>query len=277
MPSAVERKLTTILSIDAAGYSRLMAQDEAGTLDTLRSCREAISDLVTELRGRIVNTAGDSLLAEFASVVNAVACAVSIQRVLGERNATRPPVQQMWFRIGINLGDVMVEDSDLFGDGVNVAARLQALAEPGGILISGTVFEHVRDKLALGFDYLGPQPVKNIAAPVPTYRVILEPGAAAPAPHERSAPPEARPGDEAGQVRPARARRLYKQAATVGVLIVFLFAVNMLSDPHDLWFQWPTLGILLLFGLRTVRELEPKHADDGHRHRPQRHRRTDAR
>jgi adenylate cyclase len=250
MAPSVERKLTTILSADVAGYSRLMSGDEAGTLATLTSYREIVAGLVADHRGRVVNTAGDSMLAEFPSVVNAVECAVRIQRALAERNATRAAERQMWLRIGINLGDVMVEEGDLFGDGVNVAARLQGLAEPGGILISGTVFDHVKDKLPLGFDYLGPQSIKNIPQQVPTWRVLLQPDAArppvpdAPAPHPETASPAAAPSPW---------RRLYPGAATAGAVIALLFAINMLSYDGDLWFQWPTLGILFVFALRAIR------------------------
>jgi adenylate cyclase len=247
MAAAPERKLTTILSADVAGYSRLMGADEAGTLATLKAHREAMATLIAEQRGRIVSTAGDSLLAEFPSVVQAVECAVQIQRALAERNATLPAERQMLLRIGINLGDVIVENDDLFGEGVNIAARLQAMADPGGILISGTVFDQVKDKLTLGFDYLGPQSVKNIAAQVPTYRVLLQPGASPP---ERRETPEVA---EAGG--PARGRRLhnfYVDVARAGAVIVLLLGINLLSGSGRLWFQWPALGILFLLTLRAI-------------------------
>ena len=148
MADAPERKLTTILSADVAGYSRLMGEDERAALEFLKTSREAISAEIARHRGRIVNTAGDSVLAEFPSVVNAVECAVRIQRDLAERNASHAPDRRMLFRIGINLGHVLVEGDDLFGEGVNIAARLQSLAEPGGILVSNTVFEQVRNRVA---------------------------------------------------------------------------------------------------------------------------------
>jgi len=251
MDPTIERKLTTILSADVVGYSRLMGADEAATLATLKSHREAIVRLIEEHRGRVVATAGDSLLAEFASVVRAVECAVRIQREIGERNAPLPAERQMWFRIGVNLGDVLVEKDDLYGEGVNIAARLQALADPGGILISGPVFDQVKDKLTLGFDYLGPQAVKNIAAEVPVYRVQLQPGAAA--------PPERAPEAPAPRLetRNRRLHRVYVSAARAGTLVFGLFAINMLSDRHDLWFQWPALAILVLFALRAIHLLRP--------------------
>ena len=145
----------------------------------------------------------------------------------------------MWFRIGINLGDVMVENDDLYGDGVNIAARLQGLAEPGGILISGTVFDQVKHKLSLGFDYLGAQSVKNIADEVPTYRVVLQAGAVLPPKPVGAAPAAGVDG------RDPRWPRVYRSAAQAGVVIAFLFAINMLTDSSDFWFQWPTLGIFL--------------------------------
>jgi adenylate cyclase len=249
MAATIERKLTTILSADVAGYGRLMSADEAGTLATLKSYRATMAQLIADSRGRIVGTAGDSLLAEFASVVQAVECAVRIQRELSERNATLPVERRIQLRIGINLGDVMVENDDLYGDGVNIAARLQALAEPGGILISGTVFDQVKDKLTLGFDYLGPQAVKNIAGQVPIYRVLLQPGDAPPTDHRDTAVTST---PTAAPARDARWHRFYVSAATAGAVIVLLLAINLLSWDGDLWVQWPTLGILFFLALRAI-------------------------
>ncbi|MGE3874910.1 MAG: adenylate/guanylate cyclase domain-containing protein [Parvibaculaceae bacterium] len=252
MSQPTERKLTTILSADAVGYSRLMGQDETGTFATLMAHRELAAERIASHRGRVVNTAGDSILAEFPSVVKAVECAVEIQRMIAERNAACEKDRQMWFRIGINLGDVMVDDNDLFGDGVNVAARLQALADPGGILISGTVFDHVEDKLAVSFDALGPKAVKNISAHVSVYRVVLASAgegtaAAASLPRE-----PAGPKDDARQAkRDERRHRFLTNAMISGTLIVFLFALNMFAG-GEFWFQWPTLAILLVFALRTI-------------------------
>ena len=250
MTPSTERKLTTILSADAVGYSRLMGQDESGTFATLKAYRELTIDRITDHRGRVVNTAGDSVLAEFPSVVKAVECAVDVQRALAERNGALPKERQMWFRIGVNLGDVVVDNDDLFGDGVNVAARLQALAAPGGILISGTVFDHVKNKLSVGFDSLGAKAVKNIPAHVPVYRVVLEPG------QEGLAPPLSlsEPADDTAQARrEARLHKFYVSSAIAGTLIAFLFAINMLTDRGDLWFQWPTLIILFVHALRMIR------------------------
>jgi adenylate cyclase len=175
----LKRKLTAILSADVKEYSRLMSQDERGTIRTLTTYKEAMSMLIQEYKGRVVDSPGDNLLADFSSVVDAVNCAVEIQGELAERNAELPPARQMEFRIGINLGDIVEEEGRIYGDGVNIAARLESLAEAGGICISGTVHEHVENKLGLQYNYLGEQKVKNIAKPVRVYKVLSVPGAAA--------------------------------------------------------------------------------------------------
>src|SRR6266852_5566157 len=174
----MERKLTAILCADVFGYSRLMGEREEATLRTLTSYRKLIDGFIQHHRGRFVNSAGDSVVAEFASVVDAVQCAVVIQTTLRAENANLPPDQRMEFRIGVNLGDVMVEGEQIYGDGVNVAARIESLAEPGGICVSGTVCEHLGNRLALSYEDLGEQSVKNIAKPVRVYRVLPETGAA---------------------------------------------------------------------------------------------------
>jgi len=170
----IERKLTAILSADVKGYSRLMGADEEATLRTLTSHRQVMDTLIAQYRGRIVGTAGDSVLAEFASVVEAVQCAVAIQTSLKVENTNLPADRHMEFRIGINHGDVMVDGEQIYGDGVNIAARLEALAEAGGICISGVVHDQVKNKLALSYEDLGEQTVKNIAEPVRVWRVVLE-------------------------------------------------------------------------------------------------------
>ena len=170
----MERKLTAILCADVYGYSRLMGEDEEATLRTLSGHREIIDGLIERHHGRFVNSAGDSVLAEFASVVEAVNCAVEIQTALTAENANSTSERRMEFRIGVNLGDVMVEGEQIYGDGVNVAARLENLADPGGICISGTVHEQVRDRLALSYENRGEQTVKNIARPVHIWRIVLD-------------------------------------------------------------------------------------------------------
>src|SRR4029079_9534141 len=173
MPAVgMERKLAAIFSTDVAGYSRLMGEDEEATIRTLTAYRTLISSLIQRHRGRVVDSPGDNLLAEFASVVDAVRCAVDIQQELKGKNAELPENRQMRFRIGINLGDVIVEGERLYGDGVNIAARVESLAVPGGICISSTVHDHVENKLLLTYENLGEQAVKNIAKPVRTYRVV---------------------------------------------------------------------------------------------------------
>ncbi len=174
----VKRKLTAILSADAKDYSRLMGEDEDATFHTLTSCLKVMTTLIQQHRGRVVGSPGDAILAEFASVVDAVRCAVDIQKELRARNAELPQNRRMEFRIGINLGDVIEEGDQIYGDGVNIAARIEGLAEGGGICISKTVFNHVKKTLSLGYEYLGEHTVKNIAEPVTVYRVLMEPEAA---------------------------------------------------------------------------------------------------
>ncbi len=170
----MQRKLTTIFSADVKGYSRLMGDDEAATIRTLTAFREIISASVEAHGGRVIDSPGDNLLAEFGSVVNAVESAAEIQKTLKEKNRDLPESRRMEFRIGVNVGDVVAEGERLYGDGVNIAARLEALAEGGGICISGAAYDQVRGKLALGFDFMGEQSVKNIAEPVRAYRVLTE-------------------------------------------------------------------------------------------------------
>ena len=180
----LERKLVTILSADVAEYSRLMAEDEEQTLRIFREHSQTFRALVSSHHGRVFNTAGDAILAEFTSPVEAVRCATEIQAALRTRNEQFPPNRQVKFRIGVNVGDVMVQDTDLLGDGVNVAARLQGAAAPGGICISGTCYDQIRNKLTLGFESLGERRFKNIPQPVRTFTIAS--------------------GDEEGGLRPSK-------------------------------------------------------------------------
>ena len=180
-PDQVKRKLAAILSADVQGYSRLMEEDEEGTIRTLKAYMEVINGFIQQHRGRLVATGGDSVLAEFASVVDAVRCAVGIQEELKERNKDVAENRRMEFRIGVNLGDVVEEGDTILGDGVNIAARVQSLAEAGGICITGTAYDQIKNKLALGYEYVGEQTVKNIKEPVKVYRVLMEPGVQMPA------------------------------------------------------------------------------------------------
>jgi adenylate cyclase len=213
------RRLAAILAADVAGYSRLMGADEEGTHERLKTHRrELVDPKISEHSGRIVKTTGDGMLVEFASVVDAVRCAAEMQRAMIDREAGMPEDRRIRFRIGINLGDILVEDEDIFGDGVNVAARLEALAEPGGLCISRTVRDHIRDKLAYAFEDLGEQSVKNIARPVRVYALHPKAVAGLPAP---SVPPIAPIS------QPAVAPRLS---------IVVLPFTNLGNDPEQQYF-----------------------------------------
>src|SRR3989440_2923885 len=179
----VERRLAAILAADVAGYSRLMGADEEGTLERLKALRrELVDPKIAEHHGRIVKTTGDGMLVEFASVVDAVRCAVGVQQAMPERNTGLGANSRIELRIGINLGDVIVEGDDLYGDGVNIAARIEALADAGGGFVSNTVHDHVRDRLPFLFEDLGEQQVKNITRPVRVYRVPDAATAASPSP-----------------------------------------------------------------------------------------------
>ncbi len=170
-PSALERRLATILSADVAGYSRLMGEHEEATVQALRGHRAVFDALLKQHHGRIFNTAGDAILAEFPSAVEAVRCATEIQSALQTRNEHLPPEQKMLFRMGINVGDVVVQDGDLLGDGVNVAARIQTIAEPGGICIAGSVYDQIQNKLSLQFRPMGEQQFKNIGQRIRTFTI----------------------------------------------------------------------------------------------------------
>ena len=172
----MQRRLVAIFAADVVGFSRLMGEDEVGTLDALKFLRrELVAPKITKHKGRVVKLVGDGLLAEFSSVVDAVECAVAIQSSIPERNIGVLPERRVVLRIGINLGDIIVEGSDIYGDGVNVAARLEGLADPGSICISDMVYQNVKGKIDLAFNDLGPQQVKNIAEPIHAYGIKLDP------------------------------------------------------------------------------------------------------
>jgi adenylate cyclase len=237
-----------------------MGADEAGTLATLRRAHDAMATLIERHDGRIVNTWGDAVIAEFASVVEAVQCAIETQQELSSHNDGLPEPQRMRFRIGINLGDVMVEGDDVYGDGVNIAARLQELAEPGGILISGPVYEQVHNKLSIGFDCLGEQRLKNVANPVTGYRVLQ--GGASSRPQSRPEmtrePPAPPHRAEAGLSRVWEwYTRLPRASAVLIAIAVFLFVINMFSGPRHIWFHWPVAVLLLIAVLRAARGSRP--------------------
>ncbi|MGO6842055.1 tetratricopeptide repeat protein [Rhizobium ruizarguesonis] len=217
----MERRLTAILAADVVGYSSLMGNEEVGTLERLKICRSELFDpAVAEFHGRIIKLMGDGALVEFASVVDAVQCAAAIQRRMAGHDPDVPEGQKIRFRIGVNLGDVIVEDDDLYGDGVNVAARLEAMAEPGGICISGTAFDHVFHKADVGFTNLGEQRLKNIPDPVRVYRVHLDAGKA---------------GEVAARFRRPRARTMVLSGIGIAALLIVLAALA--------WqFEWRNLA-----------------------------------
>jgi adenylate cyclase len=254
----VKRRLTTVLCADVYGYSRLMEADETGTLETLRRYRTAMAGLVERHDGRIVNTWGDAVIAEFASVVEAVQCAVEIQQEISNQESDPSRGNRMRFRIGINLGDVMVDGSDIYGDGVNIASRLQEVAEPGGIVVSSSVYDQVYNKLPVGFDCLGQQPMKNVA-PVVSYRVAMAgggderraeataaPPAGAPSPRDT---PEPRTGLQSAAHWFANLPRSVAATLTVAG---FLILINLFTNPHKIWFHWPVAALLFIVIMRTV-------------------------
>ena len=211
----LERKLVAIMAADVVGYSRLMHDNEERTLATLTAHRAIIDELIANGRGEIAGTAGDSVLAEFASVVDAVRCAVSIQQALAKANEPLPEESRMLFRIGINVGDVMVKDGDIFGDGVNVAARLEGIAEPGGICVTRGVRDHLRDRMEYKFEDLGEHSVKNIARPVRVFRVSFDPNGTTEFAASEPPPPEA-PRPSAN----GNGRRRRRRAGRAGVLAI---------------------------------------------------------
>jgi adenylate cyclase len=221
----VERRLAAILAADVAGYSRLMGADEEGTLERLKAHRrELVDPKIREHRGRIVKTTGDGLLVEFPSVVDAVRCAVEVQRTMADRNGEMPEDKRIVFRIGVNLGDVIIDGDDIYGDGVNIAARLEALAEPGGLCISRVVRDQIRDKLPYPFEDMGEQSVKNIARPVRTYGMSAAAAATTPL-----VPARAQPG-------PAR-RSMLPRRAVIAATLVAVVGIGL-----GTWWAWPRTG-----------------------------------
>jgi len=258
----VKRRLAAIMCADVAQYSRLMERDEDGTLDRLKAYRSVMSSLTEGHNGRIVNTWGDAVIIEFSSVTEAVQCAVDIQNELSLRNSELPDLNRMEFRIGINLGDIMVEGEDIYGDGVNVAARLQEIAPKGGIMLSQSVYDQVKTKMALGFDPLGPQHVKNVTDPVETYAVRLG---------GRNAPQEREFNREDSSDKAAEAtshpewdrdtqalangfeqarrwlRAQPRKVRSCVFMIGFFFVLNLLtSGLSTLWFVWPSLPFAMM-------------------------------
>ncbi|QOZ56442.1 adenylate/guanylate cyclase domain-containing protein [Bradyrhizobium sp. CCBAU 53338] len=272
----MKRRLTTVLCADVYGYSRLMEADETGTLETLRRYRTAIARLVERHDGRIVNTWGDAVIAEFASVVEAVQCAVEIQQEISSSDSDAPQASPMRFRIGINLGDVMVDGTDIYGDGVNIASRLQELADPGGVVISSSVYDQVHNKLSVGFDCLGQRPMKNIA-PLTSYRLTLGGQAAGSAsfPGEETATPTAqaraprmedrREPSSSSNVVSNWLGKLPRPVAAALTVSAFLILINLFTGAHKIWFHWPVAAILFGVALRTVLGHRPESDSKGER------------
>lgn len=255
--SETRRKLTTIFSADVQDYTRLMQANEEATLDTLKQYRDFMKRLIEGHDGRVINTWGDGLIAEFSSVVEAVRAAVDVQNDLSGHNAKRPNEARMLFRIGINLGDVIVEGDDIYGDGVNVAARLQASASAGGIVISSTVYEQVRNKMTVGFEYLGQLSLKNIEGGISSYSVRI--GEDAVTPVRLTSPEQAQPQgyhhvDSARtEISSMRDPSHRKSFGILGAVAAGIAAINMLSWEGDFWAAWPILGIAIIAALIWIR------------------------
>lgn len=231
----VQRKLTTILAADADGYSRGMEADEVRTLEALRAARGVFQQFIARHHGRIANTAGDGLIAEFPSVVEAVQCAIEVQRELGADAKSG-----LRFRIGIHLGDVIVDGADLLGEGVNLAARLQSMADPGGILISRQVYDQVQKKLSVGFEYLGEKRPKNFAESVAVYSVG----------EGRGGQIEGR-AEDASPGRRDRKARFSALAVRLIIVLAVLFAIDWMTG-GAWWVQWPALGFALYLVARST-------------------------
>lgn len=249
MPSDVRRKLTTILAADAEGYSRLMATDEVRGVGALRSARSIFARLIDRHDGRIANTAGDGLIADFPSVVEAVQCAVEIQNELSGTDGDSNALQ---FRIGIHLGDVILDGDDLLGEGVNLAARLQSMAPPGGILISRPVYDQVHAKLAIGFDYVGERRPKNFSQDVSVYSVTSRANVARVSPRVRVEPapdPGGSPPGAAQLETPENGPRYY--AKRLGLLWGGLVAIDILSGA-GFWAHYPGIVMLGILGWLTA-------------------------
>jgi class 3 adenylate cyclase len=247
--SETRRKLTTIFSADVQDYSLLMRRDEEGTLATLKRYRDAMARLIEVHGGRVINTWGDGVFAEFPSVVEALRAAIDVQNELAGYNGTSSPNEQMHFRIGLNLGDVIVEGDDLYGDGVNIAARLQACAVAGGIVISNTVYDQVRNKVAVGFNFLGQLEVKNIEGGVASYAVrIGDTSDAAPSPAVRPMQ-QAIPAPMSAAPTAPRSARLPRHYGVLAVVAVGLAAINLLTWQGAFWAVWPIFAMAMAAAL----------------------------
>lgn len=269
----LKRKLTTVFCADVQSYSQMMARDEAGTLERLNRYRDIMNRLFERHEGRKVNTWGDGVIAEFSSVVEAVRCAVEIQDAVSSENRDLPNPRQMWFRIGVNLGDVMEENGDIYGEGVNIASRLEALADPGGIMVSESVYKFTHKQLAIGFDYAGENRVKDEDTPIVGYRVrtggknrsdepvvkLADAGRATDIdPENRKIP---RPVDMALQKFERFRDWFDEQERSVKVAVImigFFFFINFFfSGISQPWFIFPSLPFALYILLKKRRRERP--------------------
>ena len=258
----LKRKLAAILSADVMEYSRLMRENESATIQTLTEYRQVMTSLINQHHGRVVDAVGDNLLAEFASVVDAVQGAVAIQKEVRSRNALVPQARRMLFRIGINLGDLVVDGDRIYGDGVNIAARLEGIADPGGICISRTAYDQIEDKLPLGYEYLGEKTVKNSPKPIRAYKVVFEPSGKIRGFLKREHKQRNKQKkhthtdtlqDSAGTGSKNKGMGLfYKHRKIYVSVIVLLFIINILAWPGLFWFHWPALGWGLFLFLHWV-------------------------
>lgn len=244
MSSKIERKLTTILAADAEGYSRRMEADEVGTFAALHKARDVFTKFITRHNGRIANTAGDALIADFPSVVEAVNCAIEVQRELGQDQTA--PGGALPFRIGIHLGDVIIDGDDLLGEGVNLAARLQTMADPGGILVSQQVFDQVENKLTVGFEYLGEKRPKNFSDDVSVYRVS---SGGKPTSFKIAKPPrKAEPAKQTAEPSALTPRdQIIRRVKLVGVLFVLFVVLDLATGPGT-FAQFPGIVLLVIAG-----------------------------
>jgi len=252
---SLRRRLAAIMNADVKEYTRLMRQDETATVQILKSYREILATLITQHHGRVVDSPGDNVLAEFASVVDAVQSAVAIQKELKLRNASLDEARRMEFRIGINLGDVIADGDRIYGDGVNIAARLEGLAEPGGICISRTAYDQIEDKLPFGYEYLGERQVKNLSRPVQAYKVLLEREDSKRLAEEQEeadlkrVPPEEHDDLKAETFEPQEDNGGFRRHLSAYVKVIGILFIIDLFTGDGYWFYWPALvwGVFLLF------------------------------
>jgi class 3 adenylate cyclase len=267
--TGTKRKLAAIFSADVKGYARLMQDDEAETVATITTYRDLMSALILQHHGRVVDSPGDNLLAEFSSVVDAVQGAVSIQKEFKARNDKLPRHRRMEFRIGINLGDVIVKENRIYGDGVNIAARLETIAEAGGICISRTAYDQIEDKLPLGYEYIGEQTAKNLQKPLRAYKVNIWPETHTSKVLKSSMAEAGRKIQQVSshlkrqkqdpqttkqkKILKSKQRFVFHLKAYLGI-IGFLFIINILTYHGHIWFHWPALGWGLFLYLHWLRK-----------------------